>query len=56
MTTQEITNKANDLNSKYPNLKCEVVKNFHGDLVIKTINSDKAKTLSEMFRDYTFTF
>jgi len=56
MTTQEINNKANELNAKYPNLKCEVVKDWSGDLVIKTINSDKAKTLNEMFRGYTFTF
>ena len=56
MTTLQATTKANELNSKYPNLKCEVVTIWDGSLSIKTINSDKAKTLTEMFRGYTFSF
>jgi hydroxymethylpyrimidine pyrophosphatase-like HAD family hydrolase len=50
-------NKVNELNSKFPNLKLEVVKNWDGTrLEIKAPNSDKAKTLKEMFRDFNFTF
>ncbi len=45
MTTQDYNNKANELNSKFPNLKAEVVKIWDGSrLEIKVINSDKAKT------------
>jgi hypothetical protein len=57
MTTQDYNNKANELNSKFPNLKAEVVKNWDGSrLEIKVINSDKAKTLREMYRNFNFTF
>jgi len=56
MTTQEINNKANELNGKFPNLKCEVKTDFYGDLVIKVCDSDKAKTLNEMFKGYEFVF
>lgn len=56
MTTSELTTKANELNSKFPNLKCEVVTTWDGGYAIKTINSDKAKTLTEMFKGYKFTF
>ena len=57
MTTQDYNNKANELNSKFPNLKAEVVKNLDGSrLEIKVINSDKAKTLKEMYRNFNFTF
>ena len=56
MTTQDYNNKANELNSKFPHLKAEVVKNWDGRLEIKVINSDKAKTLKEMYRNFNFTF
>jgi hypothetical protein len=56
MTRADLNNKANELNSRFPNLKCEVVEVWGGSLAIKTINSDKAKTLNEMFKGYTFTF
>ena len=57
MTTQDYNNKAKELNSKFPNLKAEVVKNWDGSrLEIKVINSDKAKTLKEMYRNFNFTF
>lgn len=56
MTTLQATTKANELNAKYPNLKCKVVNLYNGEIAIKTINSDKAKTLTEMFREYKFIF
>lgn len=56
MTILQATTKSNELNTRYPNLKCEVTTLWDGSLAIKTINSDKAKTLTEMFRGYTFTF
>lgn len=57
MTTQDYNNKANELNSKFPNLKAEVVKNWDGSRSeIKVCNSDKAKTLREMYRNFNFTF
>ncbi len=57
MTTQNYTNKANELNSNFPNLKAEVVKNWDGSrLEIKVCNSDKAKTLREMYTNFNFTF
>jgi len=57
MTTQDYNNKAIELNAKFPNLKAEVVKNWNGtSLEIKVINSDKAKTLREMYRKFNFTF
>jgi len=56
MTTQDYTNKVNELNSKYPNLKAELVSGWNNRLEIKVINSDKAKTLTEMFRSFNFTF
>ena len=57
MTTQDYKNKANELNAKFPNLKAEVVKNWDGSMdEIKVINSDKAKTLREMYRNFNFTF
>jgi hypothetical protein len=56
MTTLQANTKANELNNTFPNLKCEVVTLWGGGLGIKTINSDKAKTLNEMFKGYTFTF
>lgn len=57
MTTQDYNNKANELNAKFPNLKAEVVKNWDGSRdEIKVCNSDKAKTLREMYRNFNFTF
>jgi len=56
MTTQEINTKANELNAKFPNLKAEVLTDWFGDLVIKVCDSDKAKTLNEMYRGFKFTF
>lgn len=56
MTSLQAATKTKELNAKYPNLKCEVVNLWGGELAIKTINSDKAKTLTEMFRGYKFTF
>lgn len=47
---------AKELNKKFPHLKCEVVTTWNGELAIKTINSDKAKTLTEMFKGYRFIF
>ena len=57
MTNQDYNNKAKELNSKFPNLKAEVVKNWDGSrLEIKVVNSDKAKTLREMYKNFNFTF
>jgi hypothetical protein len=56
MTILQANTKAAELNAKFPNLKCEVVTLWGGKLSIKTINADKANTLSEMFRGYNFTF
>lgn len=57
MTTQDYNNKAKELNSKFPNLKAEVVKNWDGSRSeIKVCNSDKAKTLREMYTNFNFTF
>jgi len=42
--------QATELNAKNPNLKAEVVKNW------EVCNSDKAKTLREMYRNFNFTF
>lgn len=57
MTTQDYNNKANELNSKFPNLKTEVVKNWNGTMLeIKVCNSDKAKTLREIYKNFNFTF
>jgi hypothetical protein len=55
-TLNEIIEKANELNSKYPNLLCEVVTTWSGKYAIKVVNSDKAKTLTEMYRQFNFTF
>jgi hypothetical protein len=57
MKTQDYNNKANELNAKFPNLKAEVVKNWDGSRnEIKVCNSDKAKTLKEMYGNFNFTF
>ena len=56
MTTQEYNNKVNELNSKFPNLKAEVTTGWNGALQITVSNSDKAKTLREMYKGYNFTF
>ena len=56
MKTQDYNNKANELNAKFPNLKCEVTTNWGGELVIKVVNSDKANTLTEMYQNFKFTF
>jgi len=56
MTTTEINTKANELNAKFPNLKAEVSIDWFGDLVIKVCDSDKAKTLNEMYKGFKFTF
>jgi len=57
MTNQDYNNKSNELNLKFPNLKAEVIKNWDGSILeIKVCNSDKAKTLREMYKDYNFTF
>lgn len=56
MTALNYNKKANELNAKFPNLKCEVIKRWDGNLAIKTINADKANTLTEMFKGYIFTF
>jgi hypothetical protein len=55
-TLNEIIEKANELNSKYPNLLCEVVTIWGGKYAIKVVNSDKAKALTEMYNQFTFTF
>jgi hypothetical protein len=56
MKTQDYNNKANELNAKFPNLKAEVITGWNGALEIKVINSDKANTLKEMYRNFNFTF
>ena len=56
MTTLQANNKANELNSKFPNLRCEVTTEWGGGLVIKVCDFDKAKTLNEMFQGFKFTF
>jgi hypothetical protein len=57
MTTQDYINKTNELNSRFPNLKAEVVKNWNGTMdEIKVGNSDKANALREMDGKFNFTF
>jgi hydroxymethylpyrimidine pyrophosphatase-like HAD family hydrolase len=56
MTTQDYNNKANELNSKFPNLKAEVTTGWDGNLQITVCNSDKAKTLKEMYKNFKFNF
>ena len=56
MTAQDYNNKANELNAKFQNLKAEVTNGWDGRLEIKVCNSDKAKTLREMYRNFNFTF
>ena len=56
MTTQDYNNKANELNTRFPNLKAEVSNTWSGSLTIKVINCDKAKTLTEMYRKFNFSF
>jgi hypothetical protein len=56
MSNEEANKKATQLNSKFPNLKCEVVEVFGGALSIKVCDSDKAKTLNEMFSKFDFSF
>ena len=56
MTTTDYNNKANELNSKNPNLKAEVTIGWNGNLQITVCNSDKAKTLKEMYKQFNFTF
>ena len=56
MTLIEATAKSNELNANYPNLKAKVITGWNGDLLIKVCSSDKAKTLTEMFKNYKFTF
>jgi hypothetical protein len=56
MTTQDYNNKVIELNSKFTNLKAELTNRWDGALQIKVCNSDKAKTLTEMYRGYNFSF
>jgi hypothetical protein len=56
MTTQDYNNKANELNSKFPNLKAQVTTGWGGILQITVCNSDKAKTLKEMYKNFNFNF
>jgi hypothetical protein len=56
MTTKCYNNKVKELNSKFPNLKAEVTTGWNGLLQITVCNFDKAKTLTEMYKDYNFTF
>jgi len=56
MTAQDYQNKANEINAKNPHLKAEVRTSFGGILEIKVINSDKAKTLKEIYQKFNFSF
>ncbi len=53
---QDYNNKANEINSKFPNLNAEVKIGWGEILEIKVVNSDKAKTLKEMYNNFNFTF
>ena len=55
-TLIDYTNKANELNTKYPNLKAEVTETWDGKPQITVCNSDKAKTLTEMYPTFKFNF
>lgn len=56
MTTQDHTNKANELNARFPNLKARVVRIWGDNPAIKVCSSDKAKTLREMYGKFNFSF
>lgn len=56
MKLQDYNNKANELNSRFPNLKAEVTTSWGGDIQITVCSSDKAKTLSEMYGNFKFAF
>lgn len=56
MNAQDYINKVNELNAKFPNLKPELTTGWGGVLQIKVCNSDKARTLKEMYREFNFTF
>jgi len=56
MTLTQANTKANELNTRFPNLKCEVVTEWDDSLAIKVCDFDKAKTLNEMFKGYNFIF
>ena len=56
MNSQDYQNKVNELNLRYSNLNAELITSFGGVLEIKVCNSDKAKTLREMFQKFRFTF
>ena len=56
MTTQDYTNKANELNAKFSTLNAEVKKSpWGGRLEIEVSTVNKAKALNQMFKAFTFT-
>lgn len=56
MTHTDYTNKANELNAKWPNLKATVkVSPWGGRLEIEVSTVNKAKALYEMFPKFNFT-
>ena len=56
MTTQDYNNKANELNNRFPTLNAQVnVSPWGGRLEIEVSTVDKAKALSQMFSNFTFT-
>ena len=56
MTTQDYTNKVNELNAKFPTLNAEVKKStWGGRLEIEVSTVNKAKALNQMFNAFTFT-
>jgi len=54
--TADYKNKANELNKIFPNLKAEITKTWNGNLQITVCDSDKAKTLTEMYEGFKFNF
>lgn len=56
MKNQDYNNKAAELNSKFPSLEARVnVSPWGGRLEIEVSTVDKAKTLKQMFSNFTFT-
>jgi len=56
MKKQDYTNKATELNNKFPSLNATVnVSPYGGRLEIEVSTVDKAKALNQMFPNFTFT-
>ncbi len=56
MKSLDYTNKVNQLNSKYPSVKAEMVYGWNNQLQIKVSSYEKAQILFEMFPTYIFTY